>query len=798
MKFIPRILIVVLVFTLVGCQALPETSSPAPADDKQTTLPGELTKTNITFLVELPAELGPDQQLSIEFLDEITGLAISPVRVPMEKIDGTHYRLTQDVTERAIIKYRFYRDGGSNPSVEYNSLGQAVRYRFIFAYHQPEVRDQIAAWSDEPERNPTGMVEGKILDAASSEPAGGLLIACGGDQVLSNADGSFRIEKLRPGAHTLSAMSLDGSYIPFQQLTVVAVNSRTPANFSMQPAPMTDVKFLFHVPQSLENNTIRIIGDLSQAGDTFANQGGEQSVLAGLAPAMAVQGGGLYQAVLKLPAGQVFTYKYSLGDGFWNSEREINGALSTRKIMISQENQVVTDEVKTLQPADGSDIVFLLTTPENTPTGDTISIQFNAFDWSPPLPMERIGEHAFRFILSGPQDLLGEIGYRYCRNGRCGEAGFASSENAEVLEGRIHAQTGRQIMNDRIAVWPDWQPPTEHTVVLSTTPAARPTGFTAGFEIQPGLSPLQSTFARNGWNAIAQSGANMLFISPTWEVLTTDPLITRPIAGRDLSTAEIGSTIEQARKQNLSAVIFPRLVQAPQSVIAAPAPDTGGVNLSQWAEMLPRFYGHFARIAEQNAAQYLIVDGSYLNWRDEASVVELLINLRQQFHKQILLAAPNADLASYPPELLKQFDGYYLLLGCPLFVDAEDMNTYGVKTANLLDKTIWPLIGASGKPVLVGLNFAAVDSAGAQCRQISSEWKETGTGYPTLKDAPANLQTQTELYNAVLSSVVTRAWITGVISRGLAMDSASTDASSSVHGKPAADVLWYWFEQMGN
>jgi hypothetical protein len=35
-----------------------------------------------------------------------------------------------------------------------------------------------------------------------------------------------------------------------------------------------------------------------------------------------------------------------------------------------------------------------------------------------------------------------------------------------------------------------------------------------------------------------------------------------------------------------------------------------------------------------------------------------------------------------------------------------------------------------------------------------------------------------------------------VVSRGYYPPAALRDKSASVHGKPAADILWYWFPRM--
>ena len=49
---------------------------------------------------------------------------------------------------------------------------------------------------------------------------------------------------------------------------------------------------------------------------------------------------------------------------------------------------------------------------------------------------------------------------------------------------------------------------------------------------------------------------------------------------------------------------------------------------------------------------------------------------------------------------------------------------------------------------------------------------------------------------AMLNAINTRPWVAGVISRGYYPPAMLQDKSASVHGKPAADLLWYWFPRL--
>ncbi len=68
-----------------------------------------------------------------------------------------------------------------------------------------------------------------------------------------------------------------------------------------------------------------------------------------------------------------------------------------------------------------------------------------------------------------------------------------------------------------------------------------------------------------------------------------------------------------------------------------------------------------------------------------------------------------------------------------------------------------------------------------------------GINYP---GASLDLSEQVDIYNAALNAINGREWIVGFVSRGYYPPVAVQDLSASIHGKPAADVLWYWFPRM--
>ena len=74
------------------------------------TLPSVITNqdkpplSQIGFTVQLPAALAKDQKLSIEVLDEVTGLALNSQKFEMQSIDATHYNAILSIPVGSVIE----------------------------------------------------------------------------------------------------------------------------------------------------------------------------------------------------------------------------------------------------------------------------------------------------------------------------------------------------------------------------------------------------------------------------------------------------------------------------------------------------------------------------------------------------------------------------------------------------------------------------------------------------------------------------------------------------------------------
>jgi hypothetical protein len=182
----------------------------------------------------------------------------------------------------------------------------------------------------------------------------------------------------------------------------------------------------------------------------------------------------------------------------------------------------------------------------------------------------------------------------------------------------------------------------------------------------------------------------------------------------------------------------------------------------------------------------------------EARWQDLIKEIRARYSGKILWAVSYPLAATALPAISAQCDGYYLLWNA---ASAKTSNSTSAEMAaeigKMLDKDILPLKGKNGKMIVLGAKLPAITGTARGCGQIGNECKpfsfEEG-GLPA--NAQINLQEQAVMYDALLFSINQRTWIDGFVSRGFYPVVQTQDGAASTHGKPAAQVLWYYFQKM--
>jgi hypothetical protein len=157
-------------------------------------------------------------------------------------------------------------------------------------------------------------------------------------------------------------------------------------------------------------------------------------------------------------------------------------------------------------------------------------------------------------------------------------------------------------------------------------------------------------------------------------------------------------------------------------------------------------------------------------------------------------------LTDHYPTFIDQFDWIYVLYSAPLAsTDAPTQAEMSNELLRLLDQDIKALKDSLGKPLILGVQFSSADGAATNCI-LSSEhcffidWEANSTYAGT--ECKVDLLEQVDMYNALFTAINQITWLDGVVSRGYYSPAIVQDCSPSIHGKPAADVIWYWFPRL--
>jgi len=276
-------------------------------------------------------------------------------------------------------------------------------------------------------------------------------------------------------------------------------------------------------------------------------------------------------------------------------------------------------------------------------------------------------------------------------------------------------------------------------------------------------------------------------------------------------------SLSSARALNLNVTVFP-VPQFPYNMddwwLSAPR-DEGWWN--DFFDQYRTFLLNHAEMAARFNAQAIVLGGAWLEPALPGGVLKdgspsgvpsdvetrwrgIIADVRARFAGQLWWAQPYPGLEKAPP-FLENFDKIYLLWKAPLSANAtapkgELLNA----AARLLDEEILPWKTVQNKPVIVAIAYPSALGSKTACIADGQggcmDWMALSRPNSDLPSVGLDLQGQTEIYEAMLVATNARPWVVGFVSRGYYPPASLQDKSASVHGKFAADALWYWFPRI--
>jgi hypothetical protein len=820
----PHLLAVTLTLALglllPSCSLPPSPSSFAGPSPYPVPQPTGMPSAMVTFTVHPPADDTPDDAgLMLVLLDEVTGLAYNRQPVPMVRQPDGSWQASITPAVGSLLRYRYAR---SNPSAvdEVAADGTPVRLRQALISGPMQLDDYVAAWAGNSYQGPTGRIVGHITGAGSGQPLAEMLVSAGGRLTFTDGEGAFRLDGLMPGLHTLTVASTDGAYHTVQQGAVIAADSATPADLAMQPAKAVQATFEVVLPSDTVSGTpVRVAGNIRQFGNVFADLQGGVSLATGRMPAMVMVDPTHYLMISTLYAGTDLVYKYTLGDGLWNAERNPQGYFNLRRLIVPDHDLVIEDTVSTWHSPSRGSLTFHVTVPADTPPSDSVSLQLNPFTWFVPVPMWRTSDNEWGYELHGPLDFAGNLAYRFCRNQQCGAADDADTAGPDAPGLNVTLSQAAQDLQAQVKAWQWWAAPTSETTVVAPQIEPRP-GFLAGIAFDPDYHPSWSGLQAGALADIAGGGANAVILAPRWTAANSLGL---PILSFDPARSPFGDElrgdISEAHSQHLSVTLRPVLA-TPDSSLPRWWADAqrDATWWSVWFERYREFLLTEARLAGETGVERMIIDGTQLapafpggslqdgspsmvpadaevRWRG------ILTDVRSLFPGKLDLALDFGQQLQMPPAFIDAFDEVVIDWHAPIGSGSSPaVSDMQIEAGRLMDSTLSGNPALAGKPVILNVEYLSVTGSASGCPSAPDQScrpaQAFAQGAAVDPDLKVDLPGQAAAYNAMLLEATTRQNIIGFFSSGYNPAAALQDKSASVNGKPARDVLWYWYPRL--
>jgi hypothetical protein len=157
-----------------------------------------------------------------------------------------------------------------------------------------------------------------------------------------------------------------------------------------------------------------------------------------------------------------------------------------------------------------------------------------------------------------------------------------------------------------------------------------------------------------------------------------------------------------------------------------------------------------------------------------------------------------ADMGTVP-DFITSVDDVYLVISGKLG-DFENPQKDSIRNAvgQIIGNDILLLRDRFDKPFILGIAYPSADGAASGCVHSGDScmpgyvFEQAGLDLPAVQQS---LGEQANIYNAIFEVINQTDWIAGVVASGYYPAVAIEDKSISIRGKPATDVVWFWFDR---
>jgi hypothetical protein len=793
-----------LLVILSGCHF---PASPIPPDSRIFENVSELATNSVIvdFQLELPEPIS--EKLVVEILDDVTGLSFNSKFYELKAASDQVYAARLSVPAGSVLKYR-YGLIGQPFTPEATADGNPVAFRLLYVPASITIIDYLQAWTGGVRPGIIGRLKGTLLDKSSNLPIPDILVSAGGLRTFTDANGKFVLEGLSEGIHNVVFYAIDGRYQTYQQGAAIKPGMNTLANVGLNPMPAVNITFKVNPPVEAQGAPIHLAGNILQLGNTFNDS---MSIQPKRMPILTQNEDGSLEITLQLFAETDLRYKFTLGDGYWNAEQHESGGFRIRQLIVPYEDATIFQTIDTWGSANVEPITFLVSIPPETTPQDEKFIQFRTDQWLEPIPLWPLGDGNFLYILFSPLDPSRPVQYQFCRNADCLRARDSGSLSF-VRE--VHPSTIAQKINLTLDSWQNWYPLDKAGFVQDAYVPPKPLSYQRMIELTPQMDPSWLAYAPAGIAALSGSGVDTVILAPQWAITPNSPYL-RPVLGLTPLNREVVSMLNFTNAQGLSAGIFPQLGLHNEIENWWNATPHTEAWWNTFFSSYRDFVIGYAKLAQISEAEYLFIGGKFLLpafegglYPDgsESSVplgfdnhwMDLLADLRSSYNGKIFWAT-NANLEMDPlPFFIDELDGIYLSIDSPLALgDDPSFEVIQAGFTTIIDNEIYEVYRSTGMPVILALAYPAVEIAASGCALLNATCYNDGLFRASeISSYAISFTEQALIYNAVMPIIASRDWITGTSIRGYEPTGIILDGGSSIAGKPAFDVLQYWFTSM--
>jgi hypothetical protein len=274
----------------------------------------------------------------------------------------------------------------------------------------------------------------------------------------------------------------------------------------------------------------------------------------------------------------------------------------------------------------------------------------------------------------------------------------------------------------------------------------------------------------------------------------------------------MASLIATRQAQGLSVSLFPQIGPTDELAAYWSNTDRNAAWWESWFSSYQTFILNYARIAADTGVEQLVIGGKAAlpafsgGFNLDGTLSDVPVEIDQKWSTLIdavreiytgkLVWATNAQVSADPlPSFVDQFDIILVNVDAPLAtLDLSNTDLIASSFWELLNTQVYPLCEKTEKPIFLGLGYPSVTEGVLGCLMVDEACSNDGLFLPSeTSSSSIDLDLQVAIYNILLPIVADQDWVAGMSIRGYNPVVTVMDGSSSIAGKPARDVIWYWF-----